>query len=171
MIEILVTLIVVALGLLGMAGLQSRLIMSEFENYQRAQALMLLNDMSNKISSNGKNAASYVTTTPLGSGMTCPTSTTTAVDRDKASWCTLLQGAAETAGTTNVGAMVGARGCVESAGTNQYMVTVAWQGMSALSAPPSSVGCGAGLYNGPNCANDTCRRAVTTVVQVKPLTP
>ena len=64
--------------------------------------------------------------------------------------------------------MVGARGCIENIGTNQYMITVAWQGMSPLTAPPSSVACGANSYNttGTACVNDLCRRTITTVVRI-----
>ena len=59
--EVLVTIVIVAIGLLGLAGLQSRLQVSEMESYQRAQALMLLNDMANRITTNRNVAASYVT--------------------------------------------------------------------------------------------------------------
>ena len=77
MIEVLVTLVIVAIGLLGLAGLQSRLQISEMESYQRAQALILLNDMASRLAANRANAASYITPGPLGAGMTCPTSTAT----------------------------------------------------------------------------------------------
>ena len=40
MIEVLVTLIVVALGLLGLAAMQTQLQTADFEAYQRAQAIV-----------------------------------------------------------------------------------------------------------------------------------
>ena len=49
MIEVLVTMVIIAFGLLGMAGLQMRMQTSEMESYQRSQALLLLNDMANRI--------------------------------------------------------------------------------------------------------------------------
>lgn len=170
LIEVLVTLFILAVGLLGLAGLQARLQISEMESYQRSQALILLNDMANRIAVNRNNAASYVTGagSPLGVGTTCPTlpSTPTRQERDASEWCHILQGAAETQGGSNLGAMIGARGCVENLGANQYMVTVAWQGLADISAPPASVACGQNLYNGNQCTDDLCRRAVTTIVRI-----
>lgn len=168
MIEVLVTLVIVSFGLLGLAGLQARLQSSEMEAYQRSQALLLLNDMANRIATNRANAANYVTTAtnPWGAGMTCPTTNADIVQSDVREWCNALQGAAETSGTS-VGAMIGGRGCVESVGGN-YLVTVAWQGLTPLSAPPVAVACGANEYNaaGSSCVNDLCRRTVTTVVRI-----
>ena len=45
MIEVLVSLLVITFGLLGLAGLQTRMQQAEFESYQRSQALVLLYDM------------------------------------------------------------------------------------------------------------------------------
>ncbi len=174
MIEVLVTIVIIAFGLLGMAGLQVRLQTSEMESYQRSQALLLLNDMANRIATNRNNAASYVTTaaSPLGAGMTCPTATATVVQRDLGEWCNALQGAGETtdAGATKVGAMVGGRGCVENV-DGDYLVSVAWQGLTPIAAPPDSVACGANSYNGASgsCVNDLCRRTVTTLVRIATL--
>lgn len=173
MIEVLVTMVIIAFGLLGMAGLQMRMQSSELESYQRSQALLLLNDMASRIAVNRNNAAAYLVdaTTPVGSGMTCPTTTTTLAQRDLGEWCNALQGAGETSGGAKVGAMVGGRGCVESVG-GDYMVTVAWQGMTPIAAPPVSVGCGADSYDGSagsSCVEDRCRRTVTTLVRIATL--
>ncbi|WP_375740175.1 type IV pilus modification protein PilV [Pseudomonas boanensis] len=174
LIEVLVTILILSIGLLGMAGLQARLQQSEMEAYQRAQALLLLDDMANRIAANRNAAPAYVTGTssPLGAGMTCPTSTATQRERDVSEWCNTLQGVAETSGTAKVGSMVGARGCVQSLGSNQYMITIAWQGLTPISAPPSGVACGANNYNGAtgsSCTDDRCRRVVTTIVRVADL--
>lgn len=173
LIEVLVTVIILSVGLLGIAGLQSRLQLSEMEAYQRSQALLLVNDMANRIASNRNNAATYVTGTasPLGVGMTCPSNSGSRQQRDASEWCAALQGAAETAGGGNVGAMLGGRGCVESLGSGQYLITVAWQGLSPLSAPPVGIACGANNYGpaGSSCADDACRRVVTTIVRVATL--
>jgi type IV pilus assembly protein PilV len=176
MIEVLVTLVIIAFGLLGLAGLQMRLQMSELESYQRSQALLLLNDMANRISVNRTAAAagSYLVAaaSPLGADMKCPTATASQAQRDLREWCQGLQGAAEIMGTsTKVGAMVGGRGCVESIG-GDYVVTVAWQGLTPTAAPPGAIGCGAGQYNasaGSACVDDLCRRTVTTVVRIATL--
>jgi len=169
MIEVLVTLVILTLGLFGLTALQARLQVSEVESYQRAQALILLNDMANRLAANRVAAATYVTVSALGTGANCAAiGTDTRRKQDATEWCEVLQGAAETSGGGNVGAMIGARGCVESLGSGEYMITVAWQGMAPIAAPPASVGCGSGAYNmaGTTCVDDLCRRVVTTVVRI-----
>lgn len=174
LIEILVTLVIVTLGLLGLAGMQSKLQTSEVEAYQRSQALLVLNDMAGRISGNRSDAAAYATgapvSGPLGAGMTCPTVTTTLVQRDLSEWCNSLQGAGETiSGGTNVGTLLGGRGCVEASG-NEYRITVAWQGLTPLSSSSSTSVCGGGTtYDGASgsiCTSNRCRRAVSTVVRI-----
>ena len=166
MIEVLVTIVIIAFGLLGMAGLQSRLQVSEMEAYQRAQALVLLNDMASRIGTNRSAArANTYVTTAIGAGSTC---SSLSLD-DHELWCDALQGAAVTDGANRMGAVIGGRGCVEALGNNEFMITVAWQGLIPISAPPASVGCGANSYDiggTTNCNNDLCRRAVTTVVRI-----
>jgi type IV pilus assembly protein PilV len=175
MIEVLVAMVIIAFGLLGMAGLQVRMQTSELESYQLSQAVLLANDMANRISANRRSAASYVTGTTYGNtGVACPTATSTTVERDLTEWCNALLGAAElSSSSAKQGAMIGARGCVHKVG-NDYMITVAWQGFTPISAPPSSVTCGANNYNstasGSVCINDLCRRVVTTMVRVGTLT-
>lgn len=171
LIEVMVTVFILAVGLLGMAGLQSRLQQSEMEAYQRSQALLLLNDMAQRIASNRNAAASYVTaTTGVGVSLAnCPTTTATQQQRDTGEWCEALKGAGETSSGSKVGAMIGGRGCVESLGGDEYMITVAWQGLAPLVAPPASVACGKDSYDGSGCSGDLCRRVVTTIVRVATL--
>jgi len=178
MIEVLVTIVILAFGLLGLVGLQSRLQISEMDAYQRAQGLILLEDMANRIASNRTDAASYVTANTLGTGMTCPATVDTTAHRDLGEWCNALQGASETKTvaslTSRVGAFIGGRGCVESLGSGEYLVTVAWQGMTPVSAPPASVACGKDSYDSASgtgsCINDLCRRVLTTIVRIATLT-
>jgi len=180
LVEVLVTMVILAIGLLGLVGLQARVQVLQIESYQRAQALMLLDDMASRIANNRNNAATYATgttgsPTPVGAGMTCPaTSTTDRRDADISEWCNALQGASELQGTNNVGAMVGGRGCVEDLTNGRFLVTVAWQGLVPISTPPAGVACGRDLYNGgtgSSCIGDLCRRVVTTVVQIANLNP
>lgn len=174
LIEVLVTLVIMTVGLLGVVALQARMQQSEMEAYQRSQALILLDDMASRLAANRNVAASYVTGTgsPLGAAMSCPTGTANQQQRDASEWCQALQGAAESSSGNNVGAMLGGRGCVESLGAGQYLISVAWQGLGPLVAPPAGVGCGLNSYNGlagSDCVNDLCRRVVTTVVRVASL--
>lgn len=178
LIEVLIAMVILAIGLLGLVGLQGRLHVTQVESYQRAQALILLQDMANRIALNRNDALGYVTADPIGTGMPggCPAVNVTRTERDIGEWCQFLIGASETLGGASVGAMVGGRGCVEEVtpGSNEFLVTVAWQGMAPTVAPPNSVGCGAGLYDGPEgtpCVNDLCRRIVTTVVRISDLAP
>lgn len=176
LVEVLVTMVILAIGLLGLVALQARVQVLQAEAYQRAQALMLLKDMAGRIANNRNNADEYVTgpDAPLGAGGgACPAAGATRHSADLAEWCAALQGASETLGGGNVGAMLGGRGCVEDVGPGEYLVTVVWQGLAPIAAPPVSVACGQGLYEGEAgspCAGDLCRRAVTTVVIIPSLT-
>jgi len=174
MIEVLITMFILVLGLLGVVGLQARAQQAETESYQRSQALILLRDMADRMNANRANIASYVTgtSTPLGTGDSntgCATPATP-VAADKCAWSIALLGAAETTGACNtatgancVGAMIGARGCVTEldATAKIYLVEVVWQGLAPTAAPPASVVCGKDLYGA-----EELRRAVTTVVQI-----
>ena len=175
MIEVLVSMVILAVGLLSLVVMQGRLQVLQMESYQRSQALILLHDMASRIALNRNNVGAYVTgaDSPVGVGMVCPTDTTTRQLSDFSEWCAALQGAAETTGGSNVGAMIGGRGCVEDIGSGQFMVTVAWQGMSPISAPPVSVACAEDLYDGgadSPCQNDECRRVLTTIIRIATLT-
>lgn len=172
MIEVLITMFILVLGLLGVVGLQARAQQAETESYQRSQALILLRDMADRINANRNNHAAYVTATPLGTGndLTVCAAPTNTVEIDKCAWSAALIGAAETTGTCNtstgancVGAMLGARGCVTQLdGVNRiYLVEVAWQGLAPTAAPPASVTCGEDEYGA-----EELRRVITTIVQI-----
>jgi len=179
LIEVLVTVVILTFGLLGLAGMQSRLQVSEIEAYQRSQALLLLDDMANRINTNRGAAAAYVTgaANPLGTGnAACVVNTGgTRQAQDSCEWNNALLGASETKSGASVGAMVGARGCVEDLTSNRYMITVVWQGMGPIAvsaATSAAVTCGAGLYDGASgstCINDLCRRTLTTTVDIATL--
>lgn len=168
MIEVLVTLIIVAVGLLGLAGLQTRAQTAEREAYQRAQALILVEDMASRIRSNREAARCYPTDSYIGTGndpAACSgwgdSETRALADSDLNDWDQLLEGSAETIGGKSVGAMTGARGCITYDGTAdppQYTVTVAWQGEAATVAPTSN--CASGEYG----TDDRLRRVVQTTI-------
>lgn len=197
MIEVLVTLIILLIGLLGLAGLMTQSQRSEMESYQRVQALVLLQDMAGRINVNRAAASCYAFTTNTTSGTpymgatgagvlssipSCavgtPTPTVTQsaqAQQDMQDWNSLLTGAAETlAGSGNVGAMVGARGCVDYdattlltdtngvpiTGTGIYTISVAWQGLGSTFAPVG-LKCAQGLYG-----NEAQRRVVSLTFRV-----
>lgn len=177
LIEVLISLLIMTFGLLGLAALQARGQQVEFESYQRAQALVLIQDMVDRINANRKTAGCYAFT-PLpdngtvfvGSGATAPactspygtTQTRAQADYDVAQWDALLKGAAEALSGNQVGAMVGARGCVSldtSVTPNVYRVSVAWQGVTKTVNPTTvdpTLTCATGQYG-----SDLQRRVVS----------
>lgn len=160
LIEALIAMLIVAFGVLGFVGLQARTTVANLEGYQRSQALILVNDMVERMKLNRLNAASYVAS---NIGTTAPGDCTnvalTAAQKDICEWATTIQGATEVQGTTKVGAMLNARGCITSPATNQYLIAVAWQGIQPSGAPANT--CGQNAYS----SEDT-RRVVSVVMQV-----
>jgi len=130
MIEVLITFVVLVIGLLGLIGLQARTQQAELESYQRGQALVLLQDILDRMNAHRLDAkGGFYTTgtsTPLGGGgalTDCSTLTAPNLNskRDLCEWGNLLKGAAEVAtggtcdassGAKCIGAMLDARGCI-----------------------------------------------------------
>jgi type IV pilus assembly protein PilV len=169
LIEVLITMFILAIGLLGVVGLQARAQQAETDSYQRTQGLVLLRDIASRINANHGQAfnttgSPYLvpTTAPLGTASTIDcTAPTTTPDIDLCAWDAALKGVAETSGGSNVGTMIGARGCITSPAAHTYLVEVVWQGLTPSAAPPSTVACGATNYGA-----EEQRRAVTTIVQI-----
>ena len=175
MLEVLITIVILAFGMLGLAGLQGKIYTADMESYQRAQAVVLMNDMIERINANRNSAASYVpspATTTFGTGDTQPAdcSALTGVAWDQCQWSNELKGAAEASGTKNVGAMVGARGCIALIQAQDatpgvckpgiYMVSVAWQGLNPTSTPAAS--CAQNLFGN----DDRFRRVVAATISI-----
>ena len=183
MLEILISLFLLAVGLLGMLGLQAQATVAEFESYQRGQALVFVQDMVDRINANRGAGLCYAVTTDaangspqLGSGTaatTCvggagTTVTRAMADKDLLDWDNALKGAAETKGGANVGGLLSARGCVSlDAVTGNYRVAVAWQGMSSTIAPTAvdaNATCGLNQYG-----NEATRREVSITFRMADL--
>ena len=176
LIEVLVTIVVLMVGLLGLAALQGKALTSQLESYQRSQALVLLKDIENRINANRKNAVDYVTTTSLGVGASCSAATSSVVSVDKNEWCNALVGAAEVqSGVSAAGTMIGARGCVyqivppATGVAAEYRAIVSWQGLNNTKTPDvttstSSGQCGAGQYG-----NESLHRVVTLPISIADL--
>jgi type IV pilus assembly protein PilV len=173
LVEVLVTLLILAFGLLGVAGLQAKMSLAEMEAYQRSQALLALGEMTERMSANSAQAASYLNAGTIGTGDTRPTDCTTIAQgatRDLCEWSNSLKGASEQKSAANVGGMVGAVGCITqlqafnpalgvcSAGI--YQVSVAWQGMNPTATP--TLACGLGSFG----ANEAYRRVIAAAVTV-----
>jgi len=188
MLEVLISMLIAVVGLLGLIGLQAQAQISEFESYQRAQALVLTNDMVDRVAFNRATDASgfvvgwrcYVVTTasdkylgtnnsvaPVCADGAIAGDAKTRADADLAAWQDVLQGSSETVTATGsrVGGLLGARGCVtRNAATGVIRVSVAWQGLAPTVASADT--CASGEYG----ANDALRRVVFTEVIVPVLT-
>lgn len=183
LLEVLISIVILAIGLLGVAKLQASTRQLEMESYQRAQAVILLQDMVARLTANRYAASCYAITDPtsgtpyFGTGETAPTSCASGAGKteqqnaavaDMSQWHNLLLGSAEQLNSDNVGAMVGARGCVSYDATNDvYVVTVTWQGLIKTAAPSSGLNCAKDTYNSDGA--DDQRRAVSAVVQLAKL--
>lgn len=167
LLEVLVAMLITAFGILGYVGIQARTAVANLEAYQRSQALILVNDMAQRISVNRANASSYVDD---GIGTSDPGDCATKPDqasRDICEWAKSLRGAGEKQGTAMVGAMLHAYGCISAIDNPtstrpRYQVAVAWQGIQPSGAP--AFACGKDEFSSENL-----RRAVAVVVQVADL--
>lgn len=183
LLEVLISIIILAIGLLGVAKLQASTRQMEMESYQRAQAVVLLQDMVARISANRSSASCYAISDPaagapyLGTGQAAPGNCASGAGKasqqavavaDMTAWHDLLLGSSEQDSNTNanIGAMIGARGCISyDAAADLYVVTVTWQGI-VESAPPPGLNCAINTYG-----NETQRRAVSAVVRIADLNP
>jgi len=166
LLEVMVTIVILAFGLLGLAGLQMKTRTVELESYQRSQAMVILNDMVSRFHMSRANAASYVSGQVSGEGDVEQCAGKTGAALDLCEWGNALRGAGESLGGTNVGAMIGARGCIAqiqapdpTAGTcvpGIYEITVTWQGMFKTAAPNNTCAQDLNMYGG-----DNLRRAIS----------
>lgn len=170
MIEVLVTIVIITIGLLGLAAMQMKTQMVEMESYQRSQAMVILNDMVNKFQTS-RDAAyavpdTYINAGVIGGGAVEDCSALTGEKLDLCEWGNALRGAGETSvDGTSVGAMIGARGCITQIRAQNtaaclsgvYEITVTWQGMFATVAPNNTCMKDDALYGG----NDAMRRAIS----------
>jgi len=174
LVEVMVTLTILAFGLLGVAGLQTKVGVAEMESYQRAQALLALSQMTERLSANTAQATSYVSNTPVGTGDAQPTDCSgiaPGANRDLCEWSNTLKGTTESsAAGTSTGGLGGGRGCITQVqapnpapgvcAAGIYQVSVAWQGTAPTGIPV--LACAAGQYG----ANDAYRRVIATAVYV-----
>jgi len=184
LIEVLITVVILAIGLLGLAGLQITSLNNQLEAYQRAQALLLLNDMGGRIRGNATNARvnkAYADATDYGlraiadCSLIVVASPDDAVTRDICEWNNALAGTGAKLGSNNLGSAVGARACIENltgsggslTGSAAFKdreaivrLTIAWLGTAATQAPAST--CGQGAFG----ADDAFRRTATLDVNL-----
>lgn len=147
LLEVLVSLLILAIGILGLAGLQTRASLVEMEAYQRAIALQFVKDMASRISASRGILADIETettnevfgaNTTLASGRcAAPASPARQMVCD---WHSALLGVAETAGDEDIGAPIGMRGCViedtqSPTALREFIIVGVWQGLTPTVSP------------------------------------
>lgn len=170
LIEILVALVVTLFGLFALLGLSLKLFQTESESYQRSQALVLVDDMAQRIKANRPNVASYAApaASAVGAGPVEDCTGLSSSNLDVCQWGNLLRGAAASTATANVGAMSDARGCVAitapaagAAGPVTANVVVVWRG-SVSSSTLATAPCVPAGYS----VTDGYMRYTSTVVRL-----
>lgn len=150
MIELLVTVVIFSVGLLGVAGLQIVSKRATFEAMQRTTASEVAYGLLEDMRANGPALESYVlkaqvgqnsmgTTTPLTcADMAVPCNSLDIATRDLSHWETVLDGAMEVGPSGGVGGLVSPAACITGppfgiAGV--YMVSIVWRGTASIPDP------------------------------------
>jgi type IV pilus assembly protein PilV len=150
LIEVLIAVIVLSIGLLGVASLQLTSKRGNFEAMQRAAATLYAEDLVERMRTNPSVLGSYVTST----GLTLTAAPSTPPDctggctlpqlaeYDIAKWWDQLAGESE----GGRGGLVTPTACLSNPVTNEYIVAIAWRGMDEVSdvATGTAQDCGRG---------------------------
>ncbi len=159
MMEVLVSVFVLSIGVLGVAGLQVTAKRSNFEATQRATAAGLAQDIVERMRSNPEELGTY---TNAGVGRTIDGTSMPMVDcSTDCGPVTLAQydlyeleqaanGVAEQAAGNNVGGLTLSTTCITGpdGGPGIYNIAIAWRGMTKLSNPATDAcGSGSGRYD------------------------
>lgn len=179
LLEVLIALVILSIGLLGIAGLQVTSKQTNFEGVQRTTATMLARDMIERMRVNAGQLNAYLNSgtgfefTPDAGYTTAATDcsstdcdTATMVNYDLYEWEKAIVGTSElTSGGANSGGLVSPTGCIsyptgQPAGT--VTVAIAWRGMTNIGNPTIDT-CGetTGLYD--DTAGDNAFRRVLVV--------
>lgn len=191
LMEVLITMIIILIGLLGIVALQAKAQVAELEAYQRAQALILLSDITDRLNVNRATATCFDITTNATTGApylgvdgsghygsaTCTASTTEYNDLAIATLEEIdatLKGTAEALAGASVGAMVGARACISYDDTTELLnesgAAVPGTGLYKVIitwqgmgglVEPAGMPCAVNLYG-----SETQRRAVATSIRL-----
>ena len=157
LIEVMVALLVVSVGLMAIARMQLKLKHASFQSSQRSVAVMLADDMLERIRANPTAAAAYNlgAATPITPGSTpnsiCAsagacTAAELQAQADLRAWATLMTGSVAVVAGNNVGGLIEPLGCVfftpmtgtatltgTAAQTGRVSVVVNWRGLDELS--------------------------------------
>ena len=188
LLEIIITMAILAVGLLGLAGMQARALNAEADSFSRAQAMMLANEMADRMNAN---LAEVKTSTTPATGynqqssggvkvefgtaynndcitalnntatlqLECCAAKSSVAARDLCEWDLSLKGIGEAVGSSKVGGMNAGRACVVNTGaSNEFQIEVVWQGRDIGTASSANT-CGA-------TAIPTRRSGVARIIRV-----
>ena len=183
LIEVLVAVIVVSVGLLGVAKLHAISKRTNLEAVQLTHAAVLAQDLLERMRSNPLSLAVYtsdgagrtITGAPAAPGTNCGAVVCTDVQvaaYDLAVWWQTVSGAAEQSGGNSVGGLVAPTACITGAsgGSGRYRVALAWRSTMPLSNPAiDACGQGSGLYDlttGAGTQPDVYRRVIVITAHI-----
>ena len=159
LMEVLVSVFVLSVGVLGVAGLQITAKRSNFEATQRATAVALAQDIVERMRSNAEQLGTY---TNAGAGRTIGGASMPVTDCSTDCAPDILaqydlyeleqaaNGVAEQVAGNNVGGLTLPTTCITGpdGGPGIYSVAIAWRGMTKLSDPATDAcGSGSGKYD------------------------
>ncbi len=161
LIEILVAVLVFAVGILGVTAMQLAAKRSGYESTQRSIATSLARDIIERMRSNPGELDNYAVADLGSAAVTYTTDCNLAsctpaalAERDLYEWNELLKGASEQVVveglTSNAGGLVDSRACITHDAGN-IQVAIAWRGVNEMTNPTESdCGDASGLYGDEN---------------------
>lgn len=163
MIEVLVALLIMSVGFLNIAALQTTAKKSNFDSLQRTSAVILARDILEKMRANPVELDSYLTSAAGGGSLSTPGKVCSTGDRcttgqlavyDLWLWEQAMDGMSESrtldGSATNTGGLVNPTGCITGPGggaAGVYTITIVWRGLNELTnVSTNTCGVGTGQY-------------------------
>ena len=179
LIEVLITVLVVAIGLLSAAALQTISKKIHFEAMERSVAAQLMQDVIQKMRANSRNSGFYLVadatlvTTPSKNCTATQCDASELAKYDLFQWGQALLGASETDDENqSVGGLAFPTGCIlGDTLTSQYQVVIAWRGTTAKTVESGDNTCGDGkaAYTNPDgTENTTMKRYIVVNSYIAP---
>ncbi|MDB2385813.1 type IV pilus modification protein PilV [Shewanella sp.] len=142
LIELMVSLVILVIGLIGIFNLHIVAKHGSFESFQQTQAAYLAHDIVNRMKLNRSELSNYADTytgvrEKVNSCETKICSTTQMLHWDQYQWDQTLLGALEQAEGRNIGGLDSPIACVTE-GAGEVSVTITWRGVRALGSPATT---------------------------------
>lgn len=180
LLELLVSLVIFSIGLLGVAGLQVVSKQANYESQQRTMASQVAYALLEDMRTNGPGISIYTAAGDLGDGTltalpvsncrdpNTPCSAAQKAVHDLWYWERIVDGVQETGVEGSAGGVVSPTICIDGpAGgiAGMYAVSIAWRGAAEMSNPDrSQCGAGSGKYG----SDDAFRRVLQVATFIDP---